>query len=172
MAKRRRVRNQRQSKGDDKAAAATVLEEVEMEIVRGVAGGKKRGRSKRDDNAATAAATEGVKTEVEGGKKRGGKKSTAAAVAAPKEDEVPTPKRLKIWGKSIKLTEQFLVTEIGINPSRSKEVVEKLKAQDVVTVGSLLGLSEDKLEKNVGLPMGSVGAIMRFIEEQKGKNEE
>ena len=46
------------------------------------------------------------------------------------------------------------MTEIGINPSRSKEVVEKLKAQDVVTVGSLLGLSEDKLEKNVGLRMG------------------
>ena len=173
MAERRRVRNQRQSKGDDKAVTAAVLEEVEMEIVRGVAGGKKRGRSKRDDNnAAAAAAAEGEETVVEGGKKRGGKKSTAAAVAAPKEDEVPTPKRLKIWGKSIKLTEQFLMKEIGINPSRSKEVVEKLKAQDVVTVGSLLGLSEDKLEKNVGLRMGSVGAIMRFIEEQKGKNEE
>ena len=89
MAERRRVRNQRQSKGDDKAAAATVLEEVEMEIARGVEGGKKRGRSKRDDNAVAAAVAEGVKTEVEGGKKRGGKKSTAAAVAAPKEDEVP-----------------------------------------------------------------------------------
>ena len=164
MAERRRVRNQRQSKGDDKAAAATVLEEVEMEIVRGVAGGKKRGRSKRDDNAATAAATEGVKAEVEGGKK-----STAAAVAAPKEDEVPTPKRIKIWELSKELTDEFLMKEIGINPSRSKEVVEKLKAQYVVTVGSLLSLSEDKLEKNVGLPMGSVGAIMRFIERQKGK---
>ena len=55
MAERRRVRNQRQSKGDDKAAAATVLEEVEMEIVRGVAGGKKRGRSKRNAKAAAAA---------------------------------------------------------------------------------------------------------------------
>ena len=52
---------------------------------------------------------------------------------------MPTPKRIKIWERSTKLTDEFLVKEIGINPSRSKEVVEKLKAQDVITVGALIG---------------------------------
>ena len=58
--------------------------------------------------------------------------------------------------------------EIGIL-SLAKVTLQRLKRQGVESVGSLLSLSEDKLEKNVGLPMGSVGAIMRFIERQKGK---
>jgi len=59
MAERRRVRNQRQSKGDDKAVTAAVLEEGEMDLVRGVMGGKKRGRRPERDDKAVGAAAEG-----------------------------------------------------------------------------------------------------------------
>ena len=176
MGGRRRVRTQPQSKGDDKAAAAAAVEEGEMEIVRGVAGEKKRGRSERD-NAAAAAAADGEETGVEHGKKPGGNKTIAAAAAQKKqkeedeEEEVPTPKRIKIWEQSTELTDEFLVNEIGINPSRSKEVVEKLKAQDVITVGELVGSSREQLDRTVEF-MGPVNAIMLFIEGQKGKIEE
>ena len=139
-----------------------------MEIVRGVAGGKKRGRRPERDDKAVGAAAEGEETEVDRGEKRGGKK---AAAAVPTKEVVPTPKRIKIWELSKELTDEFLMKEIGIL-SLAKVTLQRLKRQGVESVGSLLSLSEDKLEKNVRLPMGSVGAIMRFIEQQKGKNEE
>ena len=175
MGGRRKVRNQPQSNGDDNAAAAAAAAEGEMEIVRGVARGKKRGRSERDDNAAAAAVAEEEETGVERGKKRGGKKTTAAAAAAPKkkmeedeEEEVPTPKRMK----PIEQLTKGLLESMGVDKDLSDEELDKLKNLGISTVGSLLGLSEDNLENNIGLMLGSVSAIMRFIEEQKGKNEQ
>ena len=107
--------------------------------------------------------------------KQGGSQKATVGAAAPKkeaneneDEEVPTRKRIKLWERSKELTNEFLVKEIGINPIRSKEVVEKLKAQDVITVGELVGSSREQLDRTVEF-MGPVNAIMRFIEQQKGK---
>ena len=166
------MRNQPQSKGDDNAAAAAAAAEGEMEIVRGVARGKKRGRSERDDNAAA----DGEETGVEHGKKPGGKKTTAAAGAAPKkkmeedeEEEVPTPKRMK----PIEQLTKGLLESMGVDKDLSDEELDKLKNLGISTVGALVGTynSIQSLMAD-GIKKGSAGAIMRFIEEQKGKNEQ
>ena len=112
---------------------------------------KKRGRSKGDDAAAAA--------EPEGEVKVGG---------VPKSEN-ETQKRIKSWEPLTELTEDFLVQEIGILPRISKEVFEKLKKQDVLSVGALRGLSKEELKDDLKLSLGSVGAIMDFIEQQKGK---
>ena len=107
--------------------------------------------------------------------KKGGSKKTTATTAPKKEvneneeEEVPTPKRKRIWEHSTELTDEFLVKEIGINSRFVQDALEKLRSQGVESVGSLLGLSKEELGNAVGLPMGSVSAIMEFIRQQKGK---
>ena len=136
------------SKGDDTAAAAAAAEsEGEMEVG-AVPKNKKREKSKRDDAAAAP----------KGEMKVGAQKS-----------ENETQKRMKIWEPSTELTEDFLREEIGIHPRVSKEVFEKLKTRDVLTVGALVGSSREQLEGLMNISLGSANAIMDFIEQQKGK---
>ena len=105
-------------------------------------------------------------------------KATAAGAAVPKgevtEDVGPKneneAKRIKYWAPTTELSIEFLNT-IGIR-SDAKDVLKKLQKKKVDSVGSLLGSSREQLERIVKLSMGSVNAIMLFIEEQKGKNDE
>ena len=110
-------------------------------------------------------------------KKREKLKGDDAAAAAPKgemkvgaqKSENETQKRMKIWEPSTELTEDFLRQEIGIHPRVSKEVFEKLKTRDVLTVGALVGSSREQLEGLMNISLGSANAIMDFISQQKGK---
>ena len=145
-------------------------------------GGGKRGKSKGDDTAAAAAAAES-EGEMEVGavpknKKREKSKGDDAAAAEPEgevkvggvpKSENETQKRMKIWEPSTELTEDFLRQEIGIHPRVSKEVFEKLKTRDVLTVGALVGSSREQVEGLMNISLGSANAIMDFIEQQKGK---
>jgi len=148
--------------GGRKKTPAAAAKGEEINRVPPLAGGK-------EQKGPTAAEEE--EEEVFEETKKGGSKKTTATTAPNEneEEEVPTPKQQKIWERSTELTDEFLVKEIGINSRFVQEALEKLLSQAIGTVGSLLGLSEHKLENIVGLPMGSVSAIMEFIRQQKGK---
>ena len=85
----------------------------------------------------------------------------------PKEEEEEDSKRLKtiVYPESKKLSLEFLVEVIKIDHEFVQKVAAILQSQEITTVGTLVSLLEDKLEK-IGLSMGSVIAILKFIESQ------
>ena len=116
-------------------------------------GGEKRGRSKGDDAGAAAAAAE-PKGEMK--------------VGGVLKSENETQKRMKIWEPSTELTKGFLES-LGVDKAFLENEWNKLKDAGVGTVGALVGLSKEELKGDLKLSLGSVSAIMDFIEQQKGK---
>jgi len=139
------------SKGDDTAAAAAAAEsEGEMEVG-AVPKNKKREKSKGDDAAAAAAAPKGE-----------------MKVGGVPKSENETQKRMKIWEPSTELTKGFLES-LGVDKAFLENEWNKLKDAGVGTVGALVGQSKEELKGDLKLSLGSVGAIMEFISQQKGK---
>jgi hypothetical protein len=130
-----------------------VEEEEKMEIVGGVFDETEHG--------------EGLKRATGAAASKGGMKEDHK-----NENEEQAPKRTKYWDPMTTITEEFLQVPVGIHARFSKIEYQKLNKAGVGNVRALVGFSEDKLENKIGLLPGSVSAIVQFIQEQKGKNDE